>query len=63
MAALGTSLGHVVLLLSRAARPLTHKKLIEYELEGFGIRLNKTKPNIVFKRKDRGGCFFRSSCT
>lgn len=44
-----------------ATRPLTHKKLIEYELEGFGIRLNKTKPNIVFKRKDRGGCFFRSS--
>jgi len=24
-------------------------------LEGFGIRLNKTPPNIVVKRKDRGG--------
>ena len=24
-------------------------------MEGFGIRLNKTPPNIVVKRKDRGG--------
>ena len=27
-------------------RPLTHKKLIEYELEGFGIRLNKVRVGI-----------------
>ena len=27
-------------------KPLTHRKMIEYELEGFGIRLNKEKPNI-----------------
>jgi ribosome-interacting GTPase 1 len=32
-----------------------HKKLLEYELEGFGIRLNKKPPEIVFKRKDKGG--------
>ena len=25
------------------------------ELEGFGIRLNQTPPNIVFKQKDKGG--------
>jgi ribosome-interacting GTPase 1 len=36
-------------------KPLTHKRIIERELEGFGIRLNKTPPNIVFKRKARGG--------
>ncbi|ESO97723.1 hypothetical protein LOTGIDRAFT_103560 [Lottia gigantea] len=36
-------------------KPLQHKHLIEKELEGFGIRLNKTPPNIVFKRKDKGG--------
>ena len=24
-------------------------------MEGFGIRLNKTPPNIFFKKKDKGG--------
>ncbi|VDK74718.1 unnamed protein product [Anisakis simplex] len=36
-------------------KPLQHKRLIEKELEGFGIRLNKQPPNIVFKKKDKGG--------
>lgn len=36
-------------------KPLTHKKIIERELEGFGIRLNKGPPNIVLKKRDRGG--------
>lgn len=36
-------------------KPLQHKKLLEYELEGFGIRLNKQPPNIGFKRKEKGG--------
>jgi small GTP-binding protein len=36
-------------------KPLQHKRLIEHELEGFGLRLNKSPPNIVFKRKDKGG--------
>jgi small GTP-binding protein len=36
-------------------KPLTHKQLIEHELEGFGIRLNKQPPNITFRRKDKGG--------
>lgn len=36
-------------------KPLKHKKLIEHELEGFGLRLNKSPPNIVFRRKDKGG--------
>lgn len=31
------------------------QKLLEQELEGFGIRLNKSPPNIVFKRKEKGG--------
>ena len=35
-------------------RPLGHKKILENELEGFGIRLNKTPPNIHFKRKEKG---------
>ena len=36
-------------------KPLQHKRLIEKELEGFGIRLNQDPPNIYFKRKEKGG--------
>jgi len=36
-------------------KPLLHKKLIEHELEGFGIRLNKEPPGIVLRKKDKGG--------
>lgn len=36
-------------------KPLTDKKIIEAELEGFGIRINKQPPNIVFRKKDKGG--------
>jgi ribosome-interacting GTPase 1 len=34
---------------------MTHKRIIERELEGFGIRLNKQKPDIVIKKRDKGG--------
>ncbi|BFZ63777.1 GTP-binding protein rbg1 [Saitoella coloradoensis] len=37
------------------SKPLTDKKLIENELEGFGIRCNKEPPNILFKKKEKGG--------
>ena len=36
-------------------KPLTHRRKIEYELEGFGMRLNKKPPQIAIKRKDKGG--------
>ncbi|KAJ1744262.1 Vacuolar protein sorting-associated protein 41 [Coemansia sp. RSA 1086] len=36
-------------------KPLTHKAVIERELEGVGIRMNKEPPNIVFRKKDKGG--------
>ncbi|KAJ2478942.1 GTP-binding protein rbg1 [Coemansia sp. RSA 2131] len=36
-------------------KPLTHKAVIEREMEGVGIRLNKEPPNIVFRKKDKGG--------
>ena len=36
-------------------KPLGHEKLIEQELEGFGIRLNKEPPNITYRKKDKGG--------
>ncbi|KAL7340802.1 P-loop containing nucleoside triphosphate hydrolase protein [Rhodotorula toruloides] len=36
-------------------KPLADKAVIEAELEGFGIRLNKTPPNITIKKKEKGG--------
>ncbi|KAG2183234.1 hypothetical protein INT43_006238 [Umbelopsis isabellina] len=36
-------------------KPLTDKAIIENELEGFGIRLNKKPANIAFKKKEKGG--------
>ena len=36
-------------------KPLGDKKVIESELEGFGIRLNKKPPAIIVRRKDKGG--------
>ena len=36
-------------------KPLEHKRILEKELDGFGIRLNKTPPNISYKKKDKGG--------
>lgn len=32
-------------------KPLHHKQIIEKELEGVGIRLNKTPPDILIKKK------------
>lgn len=44
-------------------KPLKHKKLLEHELEGFGLRLNKDPPNIVFRRKDKGGINLQTMVT
>ncbi|EAS05722.2 developmentally-regulated GTP-binding protein (macronuclear) [Tetrahymena thermophila SB210] len=38
-----------------ATKPMKHKKIIEGELEGFGIRLNKQPPKVDFKIKPKGG--------
>jgi ribosome-interacting GTPase 1 len=36
-------------------KPLGDKAIIEDELEGFGIRLNKKPPAILVRKKDKGG--------
>ena len=36
-------------------KPLGDKAIIESELEGFGIRLNKKPPAITVRKKDKGG--------
>lgn len=45
----------LIVIVLDAMKPLTDKRIIERELEGFGIRLNKKKPDIMLKRKDKGG--------
>lgn len=53
---------NLILIVLDVLKPITHKLLIEKELEGFGIRLNKTPPKLTFKRKDKGGISFVSHC-
>ncbi|KAI5170239.1 hypothetical protein PAEPH01_1265 [Pancytospora epiphaga] len=36
-------------------KPMTHKQVIERELEASGIRINKQPPRIKIAKKDRGG--------
>lgn len=45
----------LIFLVLDVLKPLTHKAVIERELESVGIRLNKEPPNIVFRKKEKGG--------
>jgi len=45
----------LILIILDCMKPLTDKRIIERELEGFGIRLNKKPPSIILKKKDKGG--------
>jgi small GTP-binding protein len=51
---------NVILIVLDVSKPLTHKQKIERELEGFGIRINKSPPDIKFTKKDKGGVSFRT---
>uniref|UniRef100_A0A7S0SBW7 OBG-type G domain-containing protein n=1 Tax=Mantoniella antarctica TaxID=81844 RepID=A0A7S0SBW7_9CHLO len=46
---------NVIVIVLDALHPLSHRKLIEHELDGFGIRLNREPPKITFRKKDKGG--------
>lgn len=46
---------HLIFIVLDVNKPLTDKRVIEQELEGFGIRINKQPPNIHFRKKDKGG--------
>jgi small GTP-binding protein len=46
---------HLIFIVLDVNKPLTDKRVIENELEGFGIRINKSPPNITFRKKDKGG--------
>eukprot|EP01121_Diplochlamys_sp_Union-15-3_P016513 TRINITY_DN5628_c0_g1_i1.p1 TRINITY_DN5628_c0_g1~~TRINITY_DN5628_c0_g1_i1.p1 ORF type:complete len:378 (+),score=72.51 TRINITY_DN5628_c0_g1_i1:28-1134(+) len=49
---------NLIMIVLDCLKSLEHKRIIERELEGFGIRLNKKPPPIIFKRKDKGGLNF-----
>lgn len=38
-----------------ATKSEEQRRLLEIELDAVGIRLNKRKPDVVFKRKTTGG--------
>merc|ERR1712151_869215 len=40
----------LILVILDVMKPIFHKRKIEYELEGFGMRLNKKPPLIDFKK-------------
>jgi small GTP-binding protein len=52
----------LIMIVLDALKPLQHKRIIEREVEGFGIRLNKEPPQIIFKKKDKGGINYSASC-
>lgn len=52
---------NLILIVLDCLKPISHKKLIEHELEGFGIRLNKGPPQISFRKKEKGGITFTSA--
>lgn len=46
---------NLIFIILDVLKPLGDKKVIESELEGFGIRLNKRPPAITVRKKDKGG--------
>ncbi|XP_049849280.1 developmentally-regulated GTP-binding protein 1-like isoform X2 [Schistocerca gregaria] len=48
----------LILIVLSVLKELEEKKVIERELEGFGIRLNKQPPKVTIQRKERGGITF-----
>ncbi|CAN0404384.1 unnamed protein product, partial [Phaeothamnion confervicola] len=52
---------NMLLICLDAMKSMTHKKLIERELDGFGIRLNQEPPDVVFRRKDKGGINYQEA--
>jgi len=45
----------LIIVMIDATKSLEQKRLLEIELDAVGIRLNKSKPDVVFKQKSGGG--------
>nr|WCZ58566.1 developmentally-regulated GTP-binding DRG-1 [Andalucia godoyi] len=53
----------VIWMVLDATRSLNFKRILERECEGFGIRLNKSPPDISIRQKDKGGLSMTSTVT
>lgn len=53
---------NMILVVLDAGKPLTHKKIIEAELFGFGIRINQTPPEVKVIKKESGGIGYQEAC-
>lgn len=45
----------LILIMLDATKSEEQKRLLEIELDAVGIRLNKKKPDVVFKKRTTGG--------
>jgi ribosome-interacting GTPase 1 len=52
---------NLILIVLDAGKPVTHKKIIEAELFGFGIRINQTPPNVKIMIKTSGGVGYQEA--
>ena len=46
---------NIILVVLDSSKPVTHKKIIEAELFGFGIRINQKPPHIRVTKRESGG--------
>lgn len=53
---------NLILIVLDAAKPVTHKKIIEQELFNFGIRINQEPPEVKFTKKESGGVGYQEMC-
>lgn len=54
---------NLILVVLDAVKPLSHKRIIENELEGVGIRLNRKQPDISIKPNKGGGIIINRGLT
>ena len=46
---------NLILIVLDSGKPVTHKKIIEAELNSFGIRINQKPPEVKFIKREQGG--------
>ncbi|KAL0950740.1 hypothetical protein HGRIS_007514 [Hohenbuehelia grisea] len=51
----------LILIMLDATKSEEQRRLLELELDAVGIRLNKSKPDVVFKRRTTGGITFNTT--
>ncbi|KAJ3749985.1 developmentally regulated GTP-binding protein [Lentinula detonsa] len=51
----------VILIMLDATKSDEQRRLLEHELDAVGIRLNKSKPDVVFKKRTTGGITFNTT--